>query len=94
MQKANIFPYFKNREDRYDEALEHLVKNNVFLYYKDTLPEIVFCDPQVLLTEVTQIVQQHYKLVNSSEPRVKALKLFAIKCIHLRVYFAANVTSI
>ena len=73
---AERLPYFKGRADRFDTALEHLVKNNIFLYYPDVLKDLVFCDPQSLLNEVTEIVKQHYKLVNSTHGRVGALLMF------------------
>ena len=48
--------------DAFSSALHHLVKHNVFLYYPEVLPQTVFCDPQVVLTKVTELVQYHYKL--------------------------------
>ena len=73
---AERLPYFKGRADRFYTALEHLVKNNIFLYYPDILKDLVFCDPQILLNEVTDIVKQHYKLVNSTYGRIGALLMF------------------
>ena len=75
-KEASKFPYFKGRDDRFEEALKHLVEKNIFLYYKDILEDIVFCDPQSLLNEVTQIVQQHYKLVNGKSCVSGALSIF------------------
>ena len=48
--------------DSFSAALHHLVKHNVFLYYPEVLPQTVFCDPQVVLTKVTELVQYHHKL--------------------------------
>ena len=48
--------------DVFSAALHHLVKHNVFLYYPEVLPQTVFCDPQVVLTKVTELVQYHHKL--------------------------------
>ena len=73
---AERLPYFKDRPDRFDTALEHLVRNNIFLYYPDIHKDMVFCDPQCLLDEVSEIVKQHYKLVNSAVGRVGALLMF------------------
>ena len=73
---AERFPYFKNKPDRFDTALEHLVRNNIFLYYPDVLKDTVFCDPQSILNKVTEIVKQHYKLVHSTYGRVGALLMF------------------
>ena len=48
--------------DAFSAALHHLVKHNVFLYYPEVLPQTVFCDPQVVLTKVTELVLYHHKL--------------------------------
>ena len=48
--------------DVFSAALHHLVHHNVFLYYPEVLPQTVFCDPQVVLTKVTELVQYHRKL--------------------------------
>ena len=60
-QEADKFEFFKTNHGQFDEALKHLVKHNIFLHYPEVLPDVVFCDPQVLLTMVTQIVQFHIK---------------------------------
>ena len=41
--------------DTFLAALYHLVHHNVFLYYPEVLPQVVFCDPQVVLTKVTEL---------------------------------------
>ena len=56
--------------DAFSAALHHLVKHNVFLYYPEVLPQTVFCDPQVVLTKVTELVQYHHKLRNNPEEGV------------------------
>ena len=53
--------------DAFSAALHHLVKHNVFLYYPEILPQTVFCDPQVILTKVTELVQYHHKLRNNRD---------------------------
>ena len=68
-EEADKFEYFKDNIGQFDAALEHLVKHNIFLHYK-VLPDVVFCDPQVLLTMVSQIVQYHYKLKHDSQGSV------------------------
>ena len=50
--------------DAFSAALHHLVKHNVFLYFPEVLPQTVFCDPQVVLTKVTELVQYHHKLTD------------------------------
>ena len=56
--------------DAFSAALHHLVKHNVFLYYSEVLPQTVFCDPQVVLTKVTELVQYHYKLTDNPDEGV------------------------
>ena len=68
-KQADKFPFFKNNRGQFDAALQHFIEHNIFLHYPTILPDIVFCDPQVLLTEVTRIVQHHYMLKNSKTPR-------------------------
>ena len=63
-QEADKFYFFRANSAQFEAALQHLVGNNIFLHYK-VLPDVVFCDPQVLLTMVTDIVQYHYKLKHS-----------------------------
>ena len=56
--------------DAFSAALHHLVKHNVFLYYPEVLPQTVFCDPQVVLTKVTELVRYHYKLTDNPDEGV------------------------
>ena len=63
--EANQFEYFRDNSGQFDAAMQHLVKYNIFLHYSEVLPDVVFCDPQVLLAMVTEIVQLHYKLKHS-----------------------------
>ena len=58
--------------DVFSAALHHLVHHNVFLYYPEVLPQTVFCDPQVVLTKVTELVQYHHKLRDNPEKGVAA----------------------
>ena len=53
--------------DAFSAALHHLVYHNVFLYYPEVLPQTVFCDPQVVLSKVTELVQYHHKLLYSPD---------------------------
>ena len=68
-KEADKFPFFKNNRGQFDAALQHLVEQSIFLHYPEIRPDIVFCDPQVLLNEVTRIVQYHYMLKNSKRAR-------------------------
>ena len=58
--------------DVFSAALHHLVHHNVFLYYPEVLPQTVFCDPQVVLTKVTKLVQYHHKLRDNPDGGVAA----------------------
>ena len=46
----------------FEAALEYLDGLNIIFYYPDTLPDVVFTDPQVLLDKVTEIVKLSYEL--------------------------------
>eukprot|EP00731_Ephydatia_muelleri_P004191 Em0002g367a len=58
--------------DAFSAALHYLVHNNVFLHYPEVLPQTVFCDPQVVLTKVSEIVEYHHKLLHSPAGGVAA----------------------
>ena len=58
--------------DAFSAALHHLVHHNVFLYYPEVLPQTVFCDPQVVLTKVTELVEYHHKLQHDPDEGVAA----------------------
>ena len=73
---ANKFSFFINNSDQFDAAFKHLIEQNIFLHYPDILPDTVFCDPQVLLDEVTDIVKHHYMLQNSNHSRTGAMIKF------------------
>lgn len=51
----------------FSAALHHLVHHNMFLYYPEVLPQTVFCDPQVILSKVSKLVQFYYKLKTHSD---------------------------
>ena len=48
--------------ESFEAALEHLDGLNIIFYYPDTLPDVVFTDPQVLLDKVTELVKLSYEL--------------------------------
>ena len=58
--------------DAFSVALHHLVQHNVFLYYPEVLPQTVFCNPQLVLTKVTELVQYHHKLRDEPDRGVAA----------------------
>ena len=53
---------FHFTEESFEEALKYLDNLNILFYYKDVLPNIIFCDPQVLLDKVTELVEHSYRL--------------------------------
>ena len=48
-------------EESFEEALEYLHGLNILFYYKDVLPEVVFCDPMVLLAKITELVEHCHR---------------------------------
>ena len=56
--------------DAFSAALHHLVKHNVFIHYPEVLPQTVFCDPQVVLTKVTELVKYQHKLRDNPDKNV------------------------
>ena len=53
---------FHFTDESFEEALTYLHNLNILFYYKDVLPDVVFCDPQVLLDKVTELVEYSYRL--------------------------------
>lgn len=45
----------------FEAALNHLLKTNIFRCY-DCLPHLIFCDTQVVLLKLTELVQHSFKL--------------------------------
>ena len=56
----------------FSAALHHLVHYNVFLHYPEVLPQVVFCDPQVVLTKVTEVIEYRHKLRDCPDKGVAA----------------------
>ena len=75
-EEAINFALFKNNSSNLMLPCQHLVDNNIFLYYPQVLPDLVFCDPQVLLSLVTEIVKHHYKMKTTTTPRHGAMVSF------------------
>ena len=48
-------------EESFEEALEYLHSLNILFYYKDVLPEVMFCDPMVLLAKITELVEHCHR---------------------------------
>ena len=49
-------------EQSFEEALKYLDSLNILFYYKDVLPDIIFCDSQVLLDKISEIVEHIHRL--------------------------------
>ena len=65
LTKAECFAVaqrFHFDEESLEEALEYFHGLNILFYYKDVLPDIVFCDPMVLLAKITELAEHSYKL--------------------------------
>ncbi|KAL5517553.1 hypothetical protein EMCRGX_G003115 [Ephydatia muelleri] len=58
--------------DAFSAALNHLVQHNIFLHYPEVLPQVVFCNPQVVLTKVSELVEYHHKLRSSGDGEEEA----------------------
>ena len=48
--------------ESFEAALRYLHDLNIIFYYHDILPEFVFCNPQVLLDKVTELVKCSHQL--------------------------------
>ena len=49
-------------DESFEEALKYLDRLSILFYYKDVLPNVIFCHPQVLLDKVTELVEYSYRL--------------------------------
>ena len=49
-------------DESFEEALKYLDNLNILFYYKDVLPDIIFCDSQVLLEKITELVEHIHRL--------------------------------
>ena len=52
-----------NSETALDVALKYLDELNIIFHYPQILPDVVFCDVQVLLDKITELVEHMYKLM-------------------------------
>ena len=50
--------------EKLDSALQYLDELNIIFHYTQILPDVVFCDVQVLLDKITELVEHMYKLTN------------------------------
>ena len=49
-------------EESFEAALEYLHDLNIIFYYPNILPEFVFCNPQVLLDKVSELVKRSHQM--------------------------------
>ena len=49
-------------EESCEEALQFFNRLNMLFYFPDTLPNLVFMDPQMLLDKVTELVEESYRM--------------------------------
>jgi len=79
LTKAECFAVaqsFHFDEESFEEALKYLHSLNILFHYDDILPNIVFCDPMVLLTKITELAEHSYRLrTNPSQHRATEGKL-------------------
>ena len=61
---------FHFTDESFEEALKYLDNLNILFYYRDVLPDIIFCDPQVLLDKVTELVEYSYRLQTGACQRI------------------------
>ena len=67
-------------EESFEEALKYLDSLNILFYYKDLLPDIIFCDSQVLLDKISELVEHIHRLkTNPSQRRAAEGKLSKLR---------------
>ena len=54
------------KHDAFDAALKYLVSLKVFLYYLTVLPNVLFCEPQVALDKINELVDCYHTLCGGS----------------------------
>ena len=55
--------------DKFIACLNHLVKQSILLYYT-LLPDVVFCNPQVILNKITELIVYQHKLKYNPDGRL------------------------
>jgi len=83
LSKAECFAVaqrFHFDEESFEEALKYLDNLNILFYYKDILPNIIFCDSQVLLDKITELVEHIHRLkTHPSQHRAAEGKLSKLR---------------
>ena len=75
-------------EQSFNAALSYLDELNIIYYYRGVLSEMIFCDTQVLLDKVTELVQMSYKLRN--KPTRGGVGAFGAEWRRFRDYGVVN----
>ena len=57
-------------KESFEAALQYLHDLNIIFYYQDILPELVFCNPQVLLDKHSELVKFSHQLLENPASRV------------------------
>ena len=66
--------------ESFEEALQYLDQLNILFYYKDVLPDVIFCNPQILLDKITELVEYNYHLrTDPSQGRATPGKLLRFR---------------
>ena len=66
-------------EEGFEAALDHLSKLNVILYFRNVLPNLVFCSPQVLLDKLSELVRYNYQLRTTQSAITDRMLMFRDK---------------
>ena len=70
--------HFRSR-DELTEALEYIHDVNLIMYFRAVLPDIVFCDPQLLLNKVSQLIEFSFYLNSSKTIQIPAGLTFGMQ---------------
>jgi len=61
-------------EESFDDALDYLDELNVIFYYRDILCKVVFCDPQVLVDKLSELVKANHQVREGFEKNVRVAR--------------------
>ena len=59
-------------EGSFEEALKYLDNLNILFYYKDVLSDVIFCDSQVLLDKISELVKHIHRLKTDPSQHIAA----------------------
>jgi len=61
-------------EESFDAALDYLDELNVIFYYRDILRKVVFCDPQVLVDKLSELVKANHQVREGFEEDLRVAR--------------------